>query len=78
MSKTLSPGFLKMMLGKELTQQAIMRMVDSIQYPAVTADLALHILDLLVIRLIPVAPLMLWTTSEGAQGSPQQEQCHMW
>lgn len=48
-----------MMLGKELTQQAIMRMVDSIQYPAVTADLALHILDLLVIRLIPVAPLML-------------------
>nr|XP_027210457.1 uncharacterized protein LOC113803843 [Penaeus vannamei] len=53
------PGFLKMMLGKELTQQAIMRMIDSIQYPTVTADLALHILDLLVIRLIPVAPLML-------------------
>lgn len=54
--KDFIPGMAQVVLGREVTQQAAMRVVDSLQHPAVMADLGLHLLDLLTTQLLPISP----------------------
>ncbi|XP_064113748.1 uncharacterized protein LOC135220521 [Macrobrachium nipponense] len=55
--KQFIPGVVHVMTGEEVMRHAIMRMVSAIQHPAITIDLVLHILDLIVIQLLPITPL---------------------
>lgn len=55
--KDFMPGVLRVALGAELTQQAVVRVVDSLQHPTVMADLALHLLDLISTQLLPITPM---------------------
>ena len=49
-------GVVQVLLGREVTQQAAMRVVDSLQHPVVMTDLGLHLLDLLAAQLLPIPP----------------------
>uniref|UniRef100_A0A0P4WIV1 PX domain-containing protein n=1 Tax=Scylla olivacea TaxID=85551 RepID=A0A0P4WIV1_SCYOL len=54
--KDFIPGVVQVLLGREVTQLAAMRVVDSLQHPAVMTDLGLHLLDLMAAQLLPIPP----------------------
>ncbi|KAG0718419.1 Sorting nexin-19 [Chionoecetes opilio] len=54
--KDFIPGMVQVLLGREVTQGAAMRVVDSLQHPPVMTDLGLHLLDLLASQLLPGPP----------------------
>ncbi|KAK7086619.1 hypothetical protein SK128_026148 [Halocaridina rubra] len=55
--KDFIPGVLRIAIGEEVMHQAIVRMVSTIQCPALMTDLALHLLDLLATQILPITPL---------------------